>query len=319
MGLINTIKMHSAIASGNFGKMFKGATLPVLPQAVSRVVEEVNKDEPNVAVLEDIIAAEPEFSVKVLTTVNSSLFALRAKVTGVRHAITLLGFDRIRSVILSYSMLEALPDPEGDLFDHEAYWTDTLLRSLLARAIAQRVRPGEEEEAFTAMLISDVAVPVLLTTWRKYYEPILEDWKDSKRGLAKLERDAYGWDHAQASAWILQKWDFPEKLVCLTGAHTLSRDAIHEYGMDDSVAGCLAIAAKLPSSLSNSPQHCDKLIAQAGRELGLSQDEWPDIYEEVNRSYEAIYAQFNLTSTHAETTMNGLALAIRKLGLELCV
>lgn len=32
MGLINTIKMHAAIASGNFGKMFKDAKLPVLPR-----------------------------------------------------------------------------------------------------------------------------------------------------------------------------------------------------------------------------------------------------------------------------------------------
>jgi HD-like signal output (HDOD) protein len=319
MGLINTIKMHAAIASGNFGKMFKDAKLPVLPAAVARLVDEVNKDEPDVTVLETIISAEPEFSVKVLTTINSSLFALRAKVTSVRHAITLLGFDRIRSVILSYSMLGALPEPEGDLFDHEAYWTDTLLRSLLARAIAKRVRPGEEEEAFTAMLVADVAVPVLLTTWREYYTPILETWRSEKKRLAILEREAYGWDHAQASAWILQKWDFPEKLVCLTGAHTLTRDQIHEYGMDDSVAGCLSIASHLPSSLANAPLAGQQLIERAAMELDLPYDEWPAIYSEVEKSYEAVYAQFNLTSNHSTATMNGLARAIRQLGLEICV
>ncbi len=319
MGLINTIKMHAAIASGDFGKMFKDARLPALPQAVSRVVEEVNKDEPNVAVLENIIAAEPEFSVKVLSTVNSSLFALRAQVTGIRHAITLMGFDRIRSVILSYSMLEALPKPESELFDHEAYWTDTLLRSLLVRAIAKRVRPGEEEEAFTAMLVSDVAIPVLLTTWRKYYEPILADWRGSEQCLAQLERDSYSWDHAQASAWILQKWDFPEKLVCLTGAHTLSPDEIRDFGMDDSVAGCLSVASLLPSSLSNNARKCGVLIEKAVHDLGLPRDDWPAIYDETKSSYEAIYAQFNLTSNHADKTMDKLAQAIKKQGMELCV
>ncbi len=318
MGLINTLKMHAAIAGGNFGQMFGEVRLPVLPQAVSRVIDEVNKDEPDVAVLEDIIAAEPEFSVKVLSTINSSLFALRAQVTGVRHAITLLGFDRIRSVILSYSMLQALPDPEGELFDHEAYWTDTLLRSLTARAIARRVRPGEEEEAFTAMLLSDVAVPVLLTAWRKYYEPILESWRGTRRRLADLEREAFGWDHAQAGAWILQKWDFPERLVCLTGAHTLNAEQIREYGLDDSVAGCLSVAAMLPSNLRESARNTSLMIERAALELDLPRDAWPELHEEVRDSYDAIYAQFNLTSNHAANTLDGLARAVRKLGLTPC-
>ncbi len=319
MGLINTIKMHAAISSGNFGNMFKDIKLPVLPQAVSRVVDEVNKDEPDVTVLENIIAAEPEFSVKVLSTINSSLFALRAKVTSVRHAITLLGFDRIRSVILSYSMLEAMPKPESDLFEHEAYWTDTLLRSLLAQSIAKRVRPGEEEEAFTAMLVADVAVPVLLTTWHEYYEPILKNWRSGRHKLAHLERDAYGWDHAQAGAWILQKWDFPEKLVCLVGAHTLTSSEIKEFGMDDSVADCIAVASLLPSSLVRDHTRCEKMIELAGSNLALSHEDWPAIYEEVQNNFDAVYAQFNLTSKYATKTMDGLGYAIRKLGQELCV
>jgi len=319
MGLINTIKMHAAIASGNFGKMFKDAKLPVLPQAVASVVDEVNKDEPDVTVLENIIAAEPEFSVKVLSTVNSSLFALRAKVTGIRHAITLLGFERLRSVILSYSMLEAMPRPEGDLFDHEAYWTDTLLRSLLAQSVARRVRPGEEEEAFTAMLVADVAVPVLLTTWHEYYEPILKNWRSGRHALAGLERDAYGWDHGQASAWILQKWDFPERLVCLVGAHTLSTAEIREYGMDDSVADCIAVASQLPSSLVRDHARCEGMIGLASRALDLPVQAWPDVYAEVQNNFEAVYAQFNLTSDKAEKTLDGLAYAIRNQGLELCV
>jgi len=319
MGLINTIKMHAAIASGNFGRMFADTKLPALPQAVASVVDEVNKDEPDTTALEEIIASEPEFSVKVLSTVNSSLFALRAKVTGVRHAITLLGFERLRSVILSHSMLEAMPRPEGDLFDHEAYWTDTLLRSLLAQSVAKRVRPGEEEEAFTAMLVADVAIPVLLTTWREYYEPILKNWRSGRQRLASLERDAYSWDHAQASAWILQRWDFPERLVCLVGAHSLGDAEIKEYGMEDSVAGCISVASRLPSCLVRDHGRCERLIEHASSDLGLRREDWPAIYDEVLRKFEAVYAQFNLTSDKADKTLDGLASSIRTQGLELAL
>ncbi len=209
MGILTNIRRHASIAQGNFAKMFKDVRIAPLPEAMSRILQGSPRPEPDLRVLEMLITAEPELSIRILSSVNSSLFSLRTEVSSIHHAITLLGIDRLRSLVMAGALVEAMPRPETALFDHRIYWTDTLLRALTARELAARIRPGHEETAFTAMLVADVAVPVLLDAWTEYYAPILEQWQQRPQLLAELERERYGWDHGQAGAWILRGWGFP--------------------------------------------------------------------------------------------------------------
>ncbi len=316
---INFIELEQRIARHNFGHIFKAAPLPALPAAVARILDEINSDEPDVGRLEQFIVAEPSISVRLLTTVNSSLYALRAEVTTVRHAITLLGFKRISAIILSYAMLDALPQPETELFKQEEFWTDNLLRALLAKGIARRTRPGEEEEAFTAALISDVAMPILLQNLHEQYAPIVARWRKEPVRLARLEREAYQWDHALLGAWILKEWHFPDRLVALVGAHNSTAEQIAELGIRNSVAACVATACTLPSCMRRDQARCREVIERSRHELQMPLVDWPGIWAEVSDAFGAIYAQFNLSGDHARRTLTVLGEVIQEYGLELCV
>ena len=242
-----------------FAEQFRHIRIPVLPAAITRLLSEINRDEPDIGKLETIISSEPQISAKILRTVNSSHFALRAKVTTIRHAIAMLGLNRVRSIGLSYAMLDAVNEPDSHLFKHEAFWTDTLLRSLIARSICQRTRPGEEDEAFTAMMLADVSIPILLTAWADKYEPVFSRWQGDVMELAQLERELVGWDHAQASAWILRKWEFPDKLIAAAASHNCSAEQIRKNGQGrhHRAAGHVRVAhAELPEALPRpDPQH----------------------------------------------------------------
>ena len=112
-----------------------------------------------------------------------------------------LGLNNIRSLAMAYAAMEAIPKPKGDIFDHEAFWIDSLLRAFLSRSFASvSFNKDQCEEAFTAALIADVALPVLLSVWNDYYAPILGEWSQSSKHLSQLEREHFGWDHAQAGA-----------------------------------------------------------------------------------------------------------------------
>ena len=264
-----TTQVENETARQAFAEEFAKIEFPVLPAAVSRLISEINRDEPDTARLETIINSEPQISAKILRTINSSQFALRAQVTTIRHAISMLGLNRVRSIGLSYAMLEAVPEPDSQLFKHEAFWTDTLLRSLLARIITQRVMPGEEDEAFTAMMLADVSVPVLLTAWEDKYLPVFSKWQGDVKELAQLEREYVGWDHAQASAWILRKWEFPDKLVNTAAAHNLDVEQLRKEGLGETIALPVMCASLLPSSLKPCRDRMRNLIKVSKRELGL--------------------------------------------------
>ena len=282
-----------------FTDMFRSVQAPVLPAAVARLLAEINSPEPDTADIEMIISAESQISARVMRTINSSQFALREPVKSVRHAIALLGFNRIRSIVLSYAMLEAMPRPTSKLFKHEMFWTDTLLRSLLARSLASRTSNHDPEEAFTAMMLADVSVPVLLLCWEEKYHPILSRWEGHPKELCQLEHQAFGWDHARATAWVLRRWEFPEDLIELVACHNLEPDEIQKRNLHNTLVNQVATAALLPSSIKPLESRCRKLVRVAHTSLGLPFAAWPEIIQEMRDWFEVVCKEFGLSGLHA--------------------
>ena len=300
MGIFSNIRRHAAVAGGNFDAMFKTVNIPPLPAAVAELLAELNRTDPDAARLDGIISAEPELTANVLRTVNSPLFALKHQVQNIRHAISLLGLERIRSLVLAYTMVDVLPSPRLKLFDHEAFWADSLSRSLLARALCQEILPDHQETAFAAALLADVALPVLLSEWCEYYEPVIARWLASQERLSSIEQEVFGWDHAQAGAWILQHWEFPAELVCLVGTHNLSRDRLGELDLLDTAAPVVALAACLPSVLKPVPQQCSRLADKAQVELSCSAGAWTHLVEQVQQEFHTVSRQLRLAPSRTD-------------------
>jgi HD-like signal output (HDOD) protein len=307
MNILTKIRRHAAIASGNFASMFKGAEIPAPPTALARLVSEVNRDEPDIDQLAKLVASIPGLAAKVIKTVNSSLFALREPVTNVKHATTLLGLENMRSVALAYATMGLVPKPKATIFKAEAFWTDCLLRAMLARSLARRDHPDELEEAFTASLLADVAVPVLLSAWTSYYRPIMREWKRRNTRLSKIERNHFGWDHAQAGAFILQSWDFPEEMVAYTGAHNLTWKKIRKLDLADTIVAPVAVASYLPSVLKPSRKRFERVYTSAMEWLSMTHDEFVECADEVRHSFAEFLNFFELGEHNAEGVIQHLA------------
>ncbi len=309
LGLFTKIRRHAAVAGGDFTTLFKKVDIPPLPQAAARLVAEINRPVPDVDRLVTIISSEPEFSAKVLRSVNSSLFALRNRVTTIQHAVVLLGSREIRALALSYAVVSGIPRPTGPLFDHQAFWTDSVLRAMLARAFAGKVRRGQEDEAFTTALLADVALPVLLKSWRDYYAPVVSQWRTGSARLSAIERDAFGWDHAQAGAWVLGSWEFPEETVCFVGVHNRAPDELQELGLEETIALPLAIASNAPSILKPDGRRCAQLVHTATKALAVTRAELAEIIAGVHEQFDEVQRLFGLQRATATETFEDLLAA----------
>jgi HD-like signal output (HDOD) protein len=297
--MTNQYGSPETISRSEFTKIFENIKVPALPQAITSLVSEIHDPEPDTKKLVRLIESEPQISARVLRTINSSQFALRAQVKTVQHAIALLGLNRIRSIILSFTVLNALPVPDNEYFEYEMFWTDTLMRALLARSLTRYTSRFDPEEAFTAMLLADIAVPILLRCWEEDYTPIMVRWDGHPKELSYLERKMFGWDHARAGAWILNKWTFPSELVSLVRVHNLEPPQIRQRDLHNTLANHVATAALLPSSLKLNESRCRKLVRIAKTELGLETGKWPQIIEEVRDDFLLICDEFQLGKANA--------------------
>lgn len=310
MGVLANIREQYAIASGNFNVLFKNVEIPHLPEAVTCLLSEFRKESPDIHQLSQIISSDVEISTKVLRTVNSALYALPNPVKSIQNAIMLLGLKSIQSITLSYTMMAAVPKPKGRLFDQDVFWMDSLLRALLARSLARHNRSNDADEAFTASLFSNLAIPVLLSIWEKYYIPVVEKWKESDMRLSRLEQKDFGWDHAQAGAWILKSWDFPDEIVGLVGSHNYSMEKIREYNLDQTVARSVALASLLPSILRPSMEANNALMETVQNEFELTSDRFAEMIHDISTEFDDIREQFDIRDMDENPVIEGL--------LELC-
>jgi HD-like signal output (HDOD) protein len=308
MGLVQKIRRHAAIAGGNFDAMFKGVEIPPLPIAVQRLITEINKNNPDIDTLAKLISSSTGIATKVIKTVNSSYYSPRSPVTEIKQAVMFLGLKNIRSLVLAYAAMEAIPKPKGDLFDHEAFWIDSLVRAFLSRSFAATLYSKDHgEEAFTATLIADVALPVLLCVWDEYYAPIIKEWRHSPKQLSQLEREQFGWDHSQAGAWVVRSWGFPDELVCYIGAHNLTIAEIQKLELDDTIAVPIAIAELSASVLKQNPGHNHAMFAVALQVLDITAAEFSTLINTVQQSLNEVLDLFGLPDRGANDALDQLA------------
>jgi HD-like signal output (HDOD) protein len=294
IGLAERIQRHAAMATGNFASLFRGAELPTLPATTAKLVKELSQPSPDTDLLVKVISASPEIAARVIRTVNSSRFALRNRVTSIRHAIALLGLRQVKAIALSYAVVDAIPRP-GGIFRAEAFWQDCLTRALLARAFAHRFNsPEDEEEAFTCMLLADVALPVLLTYWTEYYLPVADKWSKLPVRLSQIEDALFKWNHAQAGAWLLRSWHFPDDMVCYVGAHNLTPGQLRELELDGTIAKSLVTASVAPSILKPYRQRSRELVQDAIGTFGLSSEQLSEVFAEVQTNLVEVQGLFDV-------------------------
>lgn len=310
MGIFKKMRSHAAVARGDFGTMFRDVEIPPLPAAVSRLVIEVNRAEPDLDRLVMLISSSPGLAAKVIKTVNSSFYGLRVPVDSVKRAVTLMGLDQVRVLALAFATMDALPMPATDLFSLTVFWTDSLFRATMARALARKAFGDQLEQVFTVALLADLAVPVLLNSWTDYYLPVFAQYKSGDRPLATVEREHFHWDHAQAGGWILQSWDFPDELVCCLASHTLDQRYLQEIGLDDTLVMPLAVASLLPSVSKIDPLRLQDFYRTARSWLGFTPDELQNVLKEVRFAMKEVLDLLDLPELPAAHCLDLLALVI---------
>lgn len=297
--LADKVRRRAAEGRQWFASIVRDLEIPPLPAVSARLIAEINRPDPDMDRVATAISSAPETATKVLRTVNSSLFALRNPVLSVRHAIALLGMRHIRPIALSFAMMEALPRPREDVFDHQGFWTDSLVRAMFARQFAKRSQRGDEEDAFTAALMADLAVPVLLVIWPDLYGRVVKLWPQTTVSLTAMEKRAFGWDHGQAGAWVADNWNLPAEMVCFIGLHNLSPEEVRAFDLNDTVALPVSVASLVPSVSRSEPDRARLCVRSAYDDLHMTQTELIQRITEVRTSLQEVAEFFGLGASRA--------------------
>jgi HD-like signal output (HDOD) protein len=250
-------------------KILDGAQLPALPQSAIRLLE-LSQDSANgPAEFAVPIESDPGLAGQVLRFVNSSYFGFAKEISSVKLAITLVGVRTIKNFALWSAVFSLMPNPKCGPFDLRSLWQDSLRRALFARAAARILGVKEAEEAFSAALLQDMAVPLLAKELPDVYTKLLSARGDGRLRLSALERSAFGWTHAEAAALMARQWNLPEDFANLIENHLQVPSDCGQQPRDARVTA-VAMSALLPTVADPAWSECSRLerCYDSGRPAG---------------------------------------------------
>lgn len=205
--------------------------LPSVPEIYAELVAELENPDMSMVTLAGIVSRDVAMSAKVLQLVNSAFFGLPRHVRSIQEAITLLGTEVLRGLVLSNAAFGALAGAAGGL-DLSNLSQHCLRVSGLARAIARAhgAPTAVTDHAMQAGLLHDLGQVLLYLADAGRYAEAQALASAEKLSLQAAERQVFGSDHAEMGAYLMGLWGLPDPVVeGIAFHHAPEREAIDAF------------------------------------------------------------------------------------------
>lgn len=191
-------------------------TLPPVPQIYEKLCETLRSPESSITDVGRIIETDPAMTAKILQVTNSAFFGLRRVVPTVAQAVSLLGLNTIKALVLARSLfapMERSKLPRG--FSIDVLWKHSMIVGTYAQAICQAEGLTKEMtgNAYTAGLLHDTGELVFAATCAEDYVHICDYAMLNELSMSEAENEVLGCTHEEVGAYLLGIWGLPHPII----------------------------------------------------------------------------------------------------------
>ena len=186
--------------------------LPPFSPILNKLMATLASD-PSFATLGDLIEKDTVVAGNVLNIVNSAMYARRKEITSVRHALSILGTEKIRNLVIGMSISNMMKQakPHSTL-SMKRFNTHSARVAILSDLLVQHIPCHYPEGAFVAGLLHDVGKLLLALGLPVEFKRLLEEFQNSNDPWITCEQNRLGFTHAELSHDILLRWQVPEPI-----------------------------------------------------------------------------------------------------------
>jgi HD-like signal output (HDOD) protein/ActR/RegA family two-component response regulator len=192
--------------------------LPSAPRTYVEITNALTNPNASARTVADIVERDIALSARVLQLVSSGLYGLARPVTSIGGAVSFLGIEMIKAIVLSvevskmFPVAQAIPDFSIDAIQR---------RSSAAARLAKRLLGHESsgDSVLIAGMLQDVGQLVLAARSPQRFSIALQASARSKVPLYEAELELFGATHAEIGGYLLGLWGLPARLVQTVARH----------------------------------------------------------------------------------------------------
>lgn len=242
-------------------KIVSKIKLPAQPTIVIEINKEMRSEHPDFQRIAKLVAQDASISAKVINVINSPFFGLARKCESIIQALTLMGLENFRKVILTACLQDALG---GGSDADRIFWDHSLHTAITAEAVAKSMRGVLSTEgvtpdmAYMTGLFHDCAIPLLLQRSPDYR--VFSSFALShKRDIIEEEDKLIGSDHCVVGGLLAKSWSVPDP-VCKSIIHHHTSDLGGQGSLPEKLIALTKLADYIAYTFGYSVGKVDCLI-----------------------------------------------------------
>ncbi|MBI5119139.1 HDOD domain-containing protein [Candidatus Poribacteria bacterium] len=268
--------------------------LPAPSVAVNRILKVAGDGHANAPEMAEAISRDSTLTANILKVANSACFGLSQEVPTVSRAIVVLGFEAVKSIALSASVIEAFHKKASQSsFDRTRFWTHSLACAYLAKRIAGMTHRTRLETGFVCGLLHDIGKIVLDSYFPDSYNRVLSRLSAGGVTSVEAEDEVLGFSHPEVGMWVTQQWRFAKTIVFTIANH-------HGVICDDARYRHPTAIVRLANHLCRQEginltdgASIEPLAASAIVDLSLDREDVADLREELTKRKDSLLSLFS--------------------------
>ena len=159
--------------------------------------------------------------VKILKLVNSSFFGRPQRISNPAKAVSLLGLDIVKAIVLTCGTFDKFAKVKRPGFSMDQMWQHAYTCAVFGKIIAQNAGLDRKvtDTAFTAGLLHDIGILLIATHLPDGFSRVLKYVRQHQTTMATAEMQVIGTTHAAIGAYLLGLWGLPESIIDAVSLH----------------------------------------------------------------------------------------------------
>ncbi len=190
-------------------------TIPSLPAIYNEIMTKLQNPTVPLKEIAEIISQDIGMSAKMLQIVNSSFFGVAKHIESVERAVSLLGLDIIRSLVLSFHLFEKFKEREVNINVLNRVWVHSMAVAGYSKKLAEIMNLDGKliDYSYMAGMMHDIGKLILMAEVPQTYQSLLREAINDNTPLRIKEHDAFHASHAELGAYVLGIWGLQQPVI----------------------------------------------------------------------------------------------------------